>query len=263
MLTHTLNLFLPTSQNGYRAHLTKPATIILAIAVFVSVSVGYLIIKKSSHQVLGSSDDLTEATIISLTNLERTKAGLAPLEPSPELNTAAYNKALDMIQNQYWNHVSQTDKQPWEFIDEAGYNYLSAGENLARNYPSAEAVITGWLNSPAHKDNLLSQNYTHTGVAVVKGELLENPQAVLIVQMFASPLPPGAVRVDQNTYRLAPLISKEATFLDRLADFIPPIIKIALTIFLGSYLVAMAIDVKWGKKKRQKTPNLPLRLWHS
>jgi uncharacterized protein YkwD len=39
------------------------------------------------------------------------------------------------------------------------------GENVAYGYSTPEAVVSAWLNSPSHRDNI-EGNYTHTGFGI-------------------------------------------------------------------------------------------------
>ena len=50
-----------------------------------------------------------------------------------------------------------------------GINYRSAGENIAAGQTTAESVMKSWMNSPGHKKNILSPNFTHIGVGYAKG----------------------------------------------------------------------------------------------
>lgn len=134
--------------------------------------------------VLGTHTDISSAGILALVNLERQQRGLQPLRLSQQLNQAAQAKATDMIEDGYFAHVTNTDT-PWSFIDASGYIYTHAGENLARNYTTNQAVVEAWMNSPTHKANILNQQYSETGLAVITAQT-NSPQPV-IVQMFAAP----------------------------------------------------------------------------
>jgi uncharacterized protein YkwD len=124
--------------------------------------------------------------IIRLTNEQRGDNNLGALKYNSKLEAAAYAKAQDMFSKNYWSHFSPQGVTPWSFIQNAGYSYSSAGENLAKGYSSSEAVIKGWLNSQKHRDNLLSSKYEEVGVAVVEGKLDGN-NVILVVQMFGKP----------------------------------------------------------------------------
>jgi hypothetical protein len=137
------------------------------------------------HQVnvLGTSSELSAAKILSVVNLERQSQNLKPLILDPQLTLAANAKLADMINQDYFAHTTQS-VNPWQFIDAAGFQYLHAGENLARDFIDEYDLVQGWLTSPAHRQNLLSSQYTHTGIAVS-----EASQGAMVVQMYASPLP--------------------------------------------------------------------------
>lgn len=127
----------------------------------------------------------TSAEIISLTNVVRQSEGLPPLHPDPLLTQAAQNKANAMIVAGSWSH-NTPNATSWQFLDEVGYHYRVAGENLARNFDDPRQVIQGWLNSPSHKNNLLNQNYTHIGVAVATGSA-DMDTSILVVQYLGTP----------------------------------------------------------------------------
>jgi hypothetical protein len=128
----------------------------------------------------------TSAEIISLTNLTRQSEGLPPLHPNPLLMSAAQNKASAMLAAGSWSH-NTPDATSWQFLDQVGYRYQIAGENLARNYQDSTDVINAWINSPTHKNNLLNPNYTQIGVAVATGSA-DQHTSTLVVQYLGTPL---------------------------------------------------------------------------
>ena len=129
-----------------------------------------------SAKVAWAKVDASE--IVSLTNNIRVENHLPPLVLNPKLVEAAVNKANDIIKNNYWAHVSPTGVTPWNWINNTGYRYLSAGENLARGYGNSQNVMLAWLDSPTHKRNLLSAKFCQIGVAVEDN---------IVVQMMACP----------------------------------------------------------------------------
>ena len=60
-----------------------------------------------------------------------------------------------------------------------------AGENLARDFGDTGSVITAWMNSPTHRDNIVNGKYREIGVAVVDG-VLNGVETTLVVQMFGN-----------------------------------------------------------------------------
>ena len=137
--------------------------------------------------VLGSTTNLSSTVLISLTNLARTQANLHPLTPNSQLNQAALLKAQDMLRFGYWQHQSVTDREPWYFLDQAGYAYHFAGENLARDFSDSDQVVQAWLNSPSHRANLLNPQYTEIGLAVVTGTYPNDRPTTITVQLLATP----------------------------------------------------------------------------
>src|SRR3990172_3890597 len=94
-------------------------------------------------------------------------------------------KAQDMLDYGYWAHNSPTGKSPWVFIRSSGYNYVYAGENLARGFATADSVMKAWMASPDHRANVLSANYEDVGFAVKLGKL-NGEETVLIVEELGS-----------------------------------------------------------------------------
>src|SRR5207302_5413693 len=116
-------------------------------------------IKHTHPSVLGDSINIAAQDLLNLTNQERQKNGLAPLVMNDQLTNAAKMKAQDMFALNYWAHNSPTGTMPWDFIKKAGYDYEFAGENLARGFTSAPDIVTAWMNSPSHRENMLSPHY--------------------------------------------------------------------------------------------------------
>ncbi len=52
-------------------------------------------------------------------------------------------------------------------------NFSYRGENLARGYPDATSTHQALMNSPSHKKNIVSKNYTHIGIAQKCGITVE------------------------------------------------------------------------------------------
>jgi hypothetical protein len=90
-----------------------------------------------------------------------------------------------MFSRDYWAHFAPDGTSPWTFIKAQGYNYIYAGENLARGYYTAADVVNAWMESPEHRQNVLSPKYQNVGFAVSTGKL-SGEDTVLIVEMLGS-----------------------------------------------------------------------------
>jgi uncharacterized protein YkwD len=103
------------------------------------------------------------AEVTRLTNVERAKAGCGALRVDSRLAAAAQAHSKDMVDRDYFSHTSPDGKGPGDRAAAAGYPSWS-GENIAAGYPTAAAVVQGWMNSPGHKANILNCQSKATGV---------------------------------------------------------------------------------------------------
>jgi hypothetical protein len=83
----------------------------------------------------------------------------------------------------YFAHTSPQGVNPWHWFNKANYNYTYAGENLAMNFVEAEDAMQAWMNSPTHRDNIISKNYTEIGIAVGVGKI-DGVDTTIVVQLF-------------------------------------------------------------------------------
>lgn len=111
-----------------------------------------------------------EEEVLNLINEQREQYGLESLKPYGELQRIAKIKAQDLVNNKYFSHTSPTLGTPFEMLQKEGITYKYAGENLAGNETGVKAV-NAWMNSPAHRDNILDQDYEYTGICVVDSEV--------------------------------------------------------------------------------------------
>ncbi|MBU3127421.1 CAP domain-containing protein [Clostridium tagluense] len=109
-----------------------------------------------------------EKEVVTLVNQERAKQGLAPLKENAQLSNVARYKSEDMVANNYFSHTSPTYGSPFDMMKKFGITYTAAGENIAMGQQTAASVMNGWMNSPGHKANILSANFTEIGVGVAK-----------------------------------------------------------------------------------------------
>ena len=177
------NHFIPHPGNNHVPHVLHHkalfgySVILIALKV-VTVGVGLAF---PGYSLFSSA--ITPTNIISLTNQTRNSLGLETLTVDTRLSAAAQAKAEDMFLNSYFAHTSPTGVTPWYWIRSTGYNYRSAGENLAAHFSEAEDVEAGWMASPTHRENIVSDRYNEIGVGVVQG-VFEEHQTTFVVQMF-------------------------------------------------------------------------------
>ncbi len=134
-------------------------------------------------------EPLRSDTIFHLTNKIRIENGLHELTGNQILNTISDKRARDMFTRQYFAHVSPTGEQPSDVAQKSGYKYKIVAENIATGYfCTNQDVIDGWMQSPGHRKNVLSNDVTELGTAIVKGRL-NGRDTWIAVQTFGLPLP--------------------------------------------------------------------------
>lgn len=139
-------------------------------------------------ELRGPSGSLTKVGVISLTNTQRINNGLVTLKEKTKLDQAAVKKAQDLLNKQYFEHISPLGVGPAELAKSVDYDYLIIGENLAMgNFKDDEELVQAWMNSPGHRANILDSRYQEIGVAVIKGEY-EGSMVWMAVQEFGLPL---------------------------------------------------------------------------
>src|SRR3989338_10008056 len=173
------NFFLPHPKTHQKAHLLSWKAILIYLLLFTSLRFGIGEYAKLQPGVLGVTSNIGQKEVISLTNAQRVAHGLSEVRENEMLDKAAEAKAKNMFAEDYWAHYSPSGKDPWGFIQRAGYKFLYAGENLAKNFSNPEDVVNAWMASPTHRDNLLNSRYKNVGMAVLEGEL--NGQRTILV----------------------------------------------------------------------------------
>lgn len=130
---------------------------------------------------------LSREKIIFETNVVRAKSVLPGLKENPLLNITAEKKLNDIFSQQYFEHISPGGVGIENLVNEAGYEYILIGENLAMgNFKSEKALVDAWMGSFGHRKNILRDDYMEIGVAVGKGNL--NGENVWVaIQHFGTP----------------------------------------------------------------------------
>ncbi len=107
-----------------------------------------------------------ESRVIALVNNERQAAGLPVLTMHSSLMSSARGHSVDMAVNNYMSHTGSDGSTAWQRMQAAGYVGRWGGENIWVGYSNGtpEAAMSWWMNSQAHKDNILGVYYRDIGV---------------------------------------------------------------------------------------------------
>jgi uncharacterized protein YkwD len=127
-------------------------------------------------EVSGLSQSQMESSIGCLINDERSSYGLQPVAPNADLRQAALSHSNEMIAESYFEHTSPEGLTFIDRIDSTGYmngaRSWVVGENLVWGtgpLSTPQAVVTAWMNSPPHRENLLRPTFREIGIAAVAG----------------------------------------------------------------------------------------------
>lgn len=179
------NWLLPHPKNNFHPYLLRPLGLMLVLLVVALQPLAYNATAAHRFKVLGYASDISASALYDLTNQQRAAAGLPALSPNSLLVQAAENKAADMFADNYWAHTAPDGLTPWYFISSAGYAYIAAGENLAKDFSTSNGVMSAWMGSTEHRANILSGSYKDMGIAVENGNLLGSP-TTLVVAMYGA-----------------------------------------------------------------------------
>src|SRR3989344_6652074 len=187
-MTQTLkNYFIPHEGNNLRPRFFMWETAVVVFSLILLIELVFLI---EIFWVLPRTDysaNILPGVIVNLTNESRGVYAVPELSSNAVLSRAAQLKAEDMAQKGYFSHTSPGGEAPWDFMDRAGYSFVSAGENLAVNFIDSEEVVSAWMQSEAHKANIISGNFTEIGIGIARG-VFEGREAVYVVQFFGKPI---------------------------------------------------------------------------
>lgn len=109
-----------------------------------------------------------EAEVVALTQQVRADNGCeTELNLDDRLVAAARAHSADMAERDYFDHTSPDGEGPGDRATAAGYSAWG-GENIAVGYPTAQAVIDGWMDSEGHRANILNCGFAAIGVGVAE-----------------------------------------------------------------------------------------------
>ena len=103
--------------------------------------------------------------VLAQCNAQRQANGIAALSLDPELTKAANIRAQEIAT--LFSHTRPDGRKCFTVLDQIGYSYWSAGENIASGYGNSSAVMNGWMNSPGHRSNILNAGFKRLGVGYV------------------------------------------------------------------------------------------------
>ena len=236
--------------NDYKPWITTSP----ALGLFCLVIWGLRVIVPASITLAASAIDAND--LMSKINLERTQRFIQPVTTNSKLITAAGGKASDMLTRSYFAHVDPDGNYVWPRIQAAGYKpYMTLGENLAMDFNSADGVVSAWMNSPTHRENIVNAKFQDQGVASVSGLYEPGHNTTLVVSLFGalyksqtpSPAPaptPAPKPAPPPAPQPAPVIKNPPTSVSKLK--ISDDIKVSQTSLSGHILINVDVIITGG-----------------
>jgi uncharacterized protein YkwD len=113
------------------------------------------------------------AATLCLINKQRAANGLASVHTKPALRTAATQFSQEMVNENFFSHVSPSGSAPIDRLTAVGYVRKGHGFAIAENIAAAggsqatpDAIVALWMASPGHRANILNPAYRDTGIGV-------------------------------------------------------------------------------------------------
>ena len=162
-----------------RGPLAAPSVRRAAILLLVAFAIGSVGVFGLPRDALGWSAGAfnadSEQELLVRTNQARASAGLRALRWDATLGSLARSRSRDMIERDYFSHtIAGSGRHVWDLMDDAGYCYELAGENIGWNQHWADDQATGeihtsFMGSPGHRANILGDAWDVVGIGAFKG----------------------------------------------------------------------------------------------
>ena len=149
----------------------------------MSYDLNYLPAQENYLMSSADAADNYAQDVLNLVNAERAKVGLRPLTLSSTLNDGTLIRAQEI--ESLFSHT-RPDGTSCSTVVENSYPSYYLGENIAEGQTSAEEVMTAWMNSTGHRENILRKSYSELGVGLVYDE--NSYYKYYWVQLFGNPL---------------------------------------------------------------------------
>jgi uncharacterized protein YkwD len=176
---------LNSTNSGNQAHLLRNIGFFILLAFFIYAKT-FISPLFSTVQVTRASD-LTTDNILKAINEQRSLRNLVTLNTNVLLGGAAQYKTDDMQLRHYFAHVDPDGHYIWDKIVALGYTpYLQLGENLAIEFYDTDSLVSAWMNSPTHRENLLNEGFRDQGMGLTFGDSSQGQYHSAIANTFGA-----------------------------------------------------------------------------
>jgi hypothetical protein len=179
--------FIPHQENEHKPHFLRWETTLIILSVVLFIEILFLVQIFVLFPNVKFFASIMPSVLVDLTNENRQNKNCPSLAVNSILEKAAALKAQDMATKGYFAHISPEGRTPWYWLEQVGYTYVFAGENLAVNFFDSEDVAAAWMNSATHRQNIENPYFTEIGIASARG-IYQGRETIFVVQFFGMPL---------------------------------------------------------------------------
>jgi uncharacterized protein YkwD len=130
---------------------------------------------------------LFEGRVVQLVNSARENAGAPALGEHALLTQVARKHSAGMACGNSFSHADPDLGTVDQRLTSEGYTFSAVGENIAYGYLDPEGVVSAWMDSQAHRENLLSIDFTRVGIGYARVEGRTNDQGAFWTIILATP----------------------------------------------------------------------------
>lgn len=161
--------------SGFASGLFPALLIVLCLSSFSpgQISKAVFVRGRTTSEAFSADLKLLEQQIFDRLNQIRAENGLKKLIWNDEVARIARMHSQNMANFNFFSHVGVDGKRVDGRADTIGLRgWQLIGENIAFNSGfenPAERAVTGWMNSPGHRENILRENWKETGIGIAVG----------------------------------------------------------------------------------------------
>ncbi len=156
----------------------------------------------------GSFSAAAEAELLQLTNQARASAGLRALKLDSTLASIARWRSKDMIVRDYFSHDIPGGGNVFDVLQEKGYCFNVAGENIGWTNAGDDAAAQGvhgmFMNSDGHRANILGKAWDVVGIGAYQGDTDQKMFTVLFADTCGGTVDPTPRPTPKPTPRPTP-----------------------------------------------------------
>lgn len=111
-----------------------------------------------------------EQALFAAHNQERVRLGIEPLHLNATLMAIARERARTLADTGVFSHYAPNGDTVFDLLDDAGYDYDDATENIHYNNVGSGAIsfaMVEFFHSPAHRANIIDPSFHRVGIGFV------------------------------------------------------------------------------------------------